>query len=64
VSAQLQHDAAVAMAKSILEIIGDCLREEEHRDAFEEFYRVCREGIETYSLHKDWLELKIELGSE
>lgn len=46
--AELQHDAAVAMARALVEIIAPCLREEEQRDAFEEFYRVCHAGIEAY----------------
>lgn len=52
----------MAMARALLGIIGNCLREEEHRDAFEEFYRVCREGIESYTVEKAWLEQKIEIG--
>ena len=52
----------MTMAHAILEIIGNCLREEERRDAFVEFYRVCRDGIETYTVQKEWLEQKIEIG--
>ena len=55
---QIHHDTAMAMARALLGIIGNCLREEEHRDAFEEFYRVCREGIESYTVEKAWLEQK------
>lgn len=51
--AELQHDAAVAMAVALVEIIAPCLREEEHRDAFEEFYRVCHAGIEAYVAQTD-----------
>ena len=58
---QIHHDTAMAMARELLEIIENCLREEEHRDAFEEFYRVCREGIESYIAQKAWLEQKIEI---
>lgn len=46
---QLQHDVAVKMARALVEIIANCLREEEHRDAFEEFYRVCHEGIGAFA---------------
>ena len=58
---QIHHDTAMAMARALLEIIENCLREEEHRDAFEEFYRVCRVGIESYIAQKAWLEQKIEI---
>ena len=59
---QIHHDTAMTMAHAILEIIGNCLREEERRDAFVEFYRVCHSGIETYIVEKEWLEQKIEIG--
>lgn len=59
---QIHHETAMAMAHAILEVIGKHLRQEERRDAFEEFYRVCRDGIETYVVQKEWLEQKIEIG--
>ena len=59
---QIHHDTAMAMAHAILEVIGNRLREEERRDAFGKTYRVCRDGIETYTVQKAWLEQKIEVG--
>jgi hypothetical protein len=44
------------MACELLAVIANCLREEEHRDALEEFYFVCHEGIGRYC------DRKIELG--
>jgi hypothetical protein len=44
----LRHDCAWAGARSLVEIVVPCLREEERRDAFEEFYRVCAAMIEAY----------------
>lgn len=44
----LRHDAAFAAARALVEIVAPCLREEERRDAFEEFYRVCVAMIEAY----------------
>ena len=58
---QWQHDIAKEMARELLGIICNCLREEEHRDAFEEFYRVCREGIERFKTTNTFLETTIEL---
>jgi len=46
---ELRHNAAVEMAAKLLDIIASCLREEEHRDALEEFYFVCHEGLGRYS---------------
>jgi hypothetical protein len=61
VDGKLQHETAVEMARELLGIISNCLREEEHRDAFDEFYRVCNEGIERFTLTKEFLETTIEL---
>jgi hypothetical protein len=41
-------DAAVAIARAILDVVAPCLRPEERRDAFEEFYRVADAGLEAY----------------
>lgn len=43
-----RHDAAIATARTILEIISPCLRPEERRDAFEEFYLAVSAGLEAY----------------
>lgn len=43
-----RHDAAIAIARTILEIISPCLRPEEYRDAFDEFYQAVSAGLEAY----------------
>lgn len=43
-----RHDTAVATARAILEVVSPCLRPEEHREAFEEFYRAVSAGLEAY----------------
>lgn len=45
---RLQHDAAFACARALLAIVAPCLRPEEHRDAFEEFYTALRAMLERY----------------
>lgn len=55
-SDSLIHDAAWAMAQSLMAICGHCFREEEQRDLFDEFYRASREGIEAY--HAQWSRMK------
>ena len=45
---RILHEAAMAMAKRLVERISALLRPEEHKDAFEEFYIVCKAGIEAY----------------
>ena len=44
----LQHDAAVSMARALVEIISPCLRQEEQGEALREFYSVVRAGLEAY----------------
>ena len=47
-NARARHDAAVATARAILEVVSPCLRPEEQRDAYEEFYRAVSAGLEAY----------------
>ncbi len=56
---RLIHDAAVAMARAILDIIAPCIRPEERRDALEEFYTVCRSGIEAYEMQIDRMQKRL-----
>ncbi len=56
---RLQHDAAMAMAQAILDIVGGCLREDEHRDAFEEFVAVCKAGIESYDVMRNRMQQRL-----
>jgi hypothetical protein len=50
INGRLTHDAAVAMAHALLDMVKPCLREEEYRLALQEFYQICRAGIEAYEL--------------
>jgi hypothetical protein len=56
---RLQHDAATAMAKALLDLVVPCLREEEHQDAFEEFYAVCKAGIEAFCIQQDRMQRRL-----
>jgi hypothetical protein len=56
---RLQHDAAEAMAHALLDLVKPCLREEEFRDAFDEFYAVCRARIEAYELQIDRMRRRL-----
>ena len=50
---RLVHDIAYATALHLLRTVQGCLREEEHRDAFEEFYAIVKAGIEAYTIHDE-----------
>jgi hypothetical protein len=49
---RLIHDHAYAMATALLELMVDCLREEERLEAFNELYCLCKSGLESYELHR------------
>jgi hypothetical protein len=49
---RLTHDAAVAMAQALLAVVEPCIREDERLDALNEFYIICKAGIEAYDIQK------------
>lgn len=49
---RLQHDTAFALATVLLEIVQNCIRPEERRDAFDEFYEACKCALECYDTKK------------
>jgi hypothetical protein len=49
---RLTHDAAMMMAKALLNVVKPCLRYEERLDAVGEFYRICKAGIEAYDIQQ------------
>ena len=59
-SGRLTHDAAVAMAHALLDRVKPCLREEEWRLALQEFYQICRAGIEAYNIQQDRMRQRIK----
>jgi hypothetical protein len=48
----LQHDTAFALATALLEIVKNCIRPEERRDAFGAFYEACKGALECYDTMK------------
>jgi hypothetical protein len=50
---RLIHDIAYATALHLLQTVQGCLREEEHRDAFEEFYGIVKAGLEAFAIHDE-----------
>lgn len=47
------NETALLMARQLLAIVQNCLRPEEQRDALEEFFDVCRRGLNTHETHAD-----------
>ncbi len=45
---RLINDSAYAMATALVEIVQNCIRPEERRDAFDAFYAACKAGLESY----------------
>ena len=52
-SQRLKHDVAWALAQNSLEMIGNCLREEEHSDAFAAFYEAALAALIAYDVQKN-----------
>jgi hypothetical protein len=48
----LVHDAAVVIARKVIEVFSDLLMEMEIRDAFDESYAIARAGLEAF-IQKD-----------
>jgi hypothetical protein len=49
---RLQNETAFDLARSLLGIVQNCIRPEEHRDAFESFYETCKAAIERYEIQR------------
>ena len=52
-SQTMTNEMAFLMARELLGIVQNCIRPEEHRDAFEEFFEVCRRGLNARERHAD-----------
>ena len=59
---RLQHDAAVAAATADVGVVASLLREEEKRDAFEEFYRITLAAIQAYAQQRNRELLRLQPG--
>lgn len=47
------------MAQHCVELLGNLLREEERKDALDEFYRVCHAGLECYLIQSDRMQHRL-----
>jgi hypothetical protein len=59
VNQRLIHDAAMAMAQASLDIVVPCLLEMERSDAINEFYAVCKAGIEAYEIQRNRILMRM-----
>lgn len=50
---RLTNEVAFLMARELMGTMQNCLRPEEHRDAFEEFFEICRRGLNAHQTHAD-----------
>ena len=56
---RLIHDTVFAMAQALVDRLGACTREDERQDAKDEFYCVCKAGLEAFCLHQDRLRRRL-----
>jgi hypothetical protein len=59
---RLIHDSAYAAAVSLLQSFSPCLREEEHKDAFDVAYETVKAAIEAYEIQTNRLEERLRPG--
>jgi hypothetical protein len=53
------HDRAFVMTKEIVGKIAHNYREEELRDMFEEFFAVCKDGLQALCLEQERLDQRL-----
>jgi hypothetical protein len=52
---RLVNETCLAIAKDMLSLVAHLIREEEHRDAFSEFYRIAKQQLLRYEVEQDRL---------
>jgi hypothetical protein len=63
VNQRLIDDVAFATSRHVLEVFADCIREEQHRDAFEEIYERVKAGIECFQIEHNRMLRRLDPGS-
>jgi hypothetical protein len=58
---RLLHDEAYAAALRLLHTVAPCLREEERRDALEEFYAIVRDALEAFAAKGERLHQRLHV---
>jgi hypothetical protein len=56
---RLINETALLLAKELLGIIKGCIRPDEHRDVFEEFFQQCKSGLESYEIQRDRMQKRL-----
>ncbi len=56
---RLQHDAAVAIAWTCLDVLFPCLHPALRQQAWECFYQAAKSGIEAYELQVDRMQRRL-----
>jgi hypothetical protein len=56
---RLLHDTCFAIAKDMLSLVAHLIRENEHRDAFREFYEVARQRLLCYDAQQERLRRRL-----
>ncbi len=59
INPRLQHETAFALATALLDLVRNCIREEERRDAFAAFYEACRAGIEAHDVRRQRMQTRL-----
>ena len=57
---KLTNEVAFLMARELLSVVQNCLRPEERRDCFEEFFEVCKLGQNAHDMHADTMHGRLK----
>jgi hypothetical protein len=60
---RLTHDVAWTTAMHILEVVAPCLREEEQREAFAQFYVLVKAGLECFEIQAERADRRLKPSS-
>jgi hypothetical protein len=60
INQRLQHETAFALARALLGIVGNCIRAEERRDAFDAMYEACKAGIEAHDIQRQRMQMRLD----
>ncbi len=56
---RLINNTAFQMALALLGLVKNCVMPEEHTDAFNEFYSVCKSYLEGYQIQMERMEKRL-----
>jgi hypothetical protein len=60
INARLQHEAAMGMARKLLDVVASCVHPACHKDAYDEFVAICQSGIREYDAQRERMQQRLK----